>query len=268
MRRLLWLPLLLLMTGCILSRSPLVGPSDHVWLFGDGAWFVDLSGSPGAWADKEPFSAREVIRDGDAYRMTVHGGSEAGSGANALRFRLFQVRPDRWIVAAAVPDGDRVVWLYAHLHREGSTYIVTQLLRPHFMEFARFMEKNHAEAWSNLAHHWEDEPKHNAVYVSHLSFLRILIPHMIDTGNALPERLAFRHVTGHMEELVRRRIALMAERAEQKKSLAKAEDDLRRLCGGRICKRRGGRTIYRTDSVPHRWYDDMGRLLPQSEWPR
>ncbi len=274
MRRLLWLPLLFL-TGCILSREPLVGPADHVWLFGDGALFQDLSGAPGAWTTAAPFSAREIVRDGDMYRMTVHRDAKAPAedtpndktGEKTLHFRLLPIDGARWIFAAAIPHGDGTVWLYAHLHREGSAYVLTQLLRPQFIAFSQFMDENHNVAWSGLRHLWRDEPKQNAVFVSDLSFLRMLVPRMVDRDTAAPVRMAFRHATGDLETLLRRRIDLIAKAEAARTSLAKVEDDLRRVCGGRVCSTRGGRTVYRTEAEPHRWYDDHGRLVPKPDAP-
>ena len=282
MRRLLWLPLLFLsgwiLSGCILSREPLVGPDDHVWLFGDGALFQDLSGAPGAWAPAEPFSAREVVRDGDMYRMTVYrdarkADAKAGDAKAAekpLRFRLLPIDPARWILAAAIPHGDGTVWLYAHLHREGSAYVLTQLLRPQFLAFSRYMDANHSVAWSGLRHMWRDDPKQNAVFVSDLSFLRMLVPRMVDRDTvdrdtASSVRMAFRPATGDLETVLRRRIALIARAEAARTSLAKVEDDLRRVCGGRVCSRRDGRTVYRTEAEPHRWYDDRGRLVAKPD---
>ncbi|VVO28188.1 hypothetical protein [Pseudomonas fluorescens] len=245
------LAIIFLISGCLTSDKPLIGTSDFP--IPAGTKILQYSDKTGTYEKPSEYSLKTLsIRDG----WYVYSEPDASD----IFFKLHKVTATTWVMMThiGIETGQ---YAYGWMKHEGELYVIYPGEAKQLRNWKGQAELN--ADWKVL---------NNNVQILTLDYLASIMPAAV-AAQAHGKPIAFKVADAATLEVDRnfeissRAVESLLKENEEK--LKKIDEELKKLCGGRVCSIENNTTLYRTEKYdPPMWYYQDGRLAPESAWPK
>lgn len=259
----------LLLSSCLLATG-MLPPEEADYPLAAGTTLAVLSlpdRTPKQDADGKPKTASVAIVDG-FYVVT-----ETGDDFEQV-FRLARIADTAQYIVLMKPDSLGVPGVVVGLlSATDGDYVPSYLRAEDFERYLAWLREHDAGRLRDYEGAFERRTLDSvdAVAFGSLDLLKSLVAEM-DARGFTTQEIAYRAIapaaTADAAAPGSPPVDIALERAFVDTEIARLDEEIRGLCGGRVCHYLAdGRVIYRTDTYdPPMWYFDDGRLAPRELW--